>query len=150
MTTIDPAAPALDCLDVANRLRPVILHINRHLRREVHALGVTGGQVSVLASLRDNPGIGIGDLAARERMSAPSMSNHIDRLEASGMVTRQRADADRRRVGLFITAEGQGVLRAVRSRRTAWLAHRLATLAPEQIAAVDAAIDALSALVEEV
>ncbi len=142
-TPVDPGK----CLEVANRLRPTLLHINRHLRRELHALGVTGGQVSVLATVRDTPGIGVGDLAAREAMSAPSMSNQVDRLEASGMLTRQRDADDRRRVGLTITAEGQRVLRAVRSRRTGWLASRLQTLTDDDVARVDAAIDALSRLV---
>ena len=37
-----------DSLAVANRLRPVLVHLNRHLRREVHKLGVSAGQVALL------------------------------------------------------------------------------------------------------
>ena len=140
---------ALDPVAVANGLRPVLLHINRHLRRELHALGVGSSQVSLLASIQGNPGIGVGDLAAREGTSAPSVSNHIDKLESSGLVTRTRVDGgDRRRVGLTVTAEGARVLRAVRSRRTAWLAARLRELPEEQLRAVNAAIGGLAALVE--
>src|SRR6202165_287558 len=114
---------------VATRLRPVLVHLNRHLRREVHKLGVSAGQVSVLATIRNHSGIGIAELAAREGTSAPSISTHVNRLEASGLVVRgSAASTDRRRIGLSITAEGLGVLRAVRSRRTAWLAARLASL----------------------
>ena len=68
---------------MANGLRPVLLHLNRHLRRELHALGLGSSQVSLLATIQGTPGIGVGDLAAREGTSAPSVSNHIDRLEAS-------------------------------------------------------------------
>jgi DNA-binding MarR family transcriptional regulator len=139
---------AADSLAVANRLRPVLVHLNRHLRREVHKLGVSAGQVSVLAAIRDHPGIGIADLAAREGTSAPSISTHVNRLEVRGLVARGRsASTDRRRIGLSITAEGIGVLRAVRSRRTAWLAARLASLSPAERQAVAGAIDALDALV---
>lgn len=142
-------AAGLDPVAVANRLRPVLLHLNRHLRRELHALGVGSSQVSLLASIQATPGIGVGELAAREGTSAPSVSNHIDRLEAAGLVTRNRVDGgDRRRVGLAVTAEGARVLRAVRSRRTAWLASRLRELPDDQLLAVDAAIGGLRALVE--
>jgi DNA-binding MarR family transcriptional regulator len=142
-------AVQLDPVAVANGLRPVLLHLNRHLRRELHALGVSSSQVSLLALIQGNPGIGVGDLAAKEATSAPSVSNHIDRLEASGLVTRSRVDGgDRRRVGLAVTAEGARVLRAVRSRRTAWLAARLRELPDDQLRAVEAAIAGLRALVE--
>jgi DNA-binding MarR family transcriptional regulator len=142
-------AANLDPVEVANHLRPVLLHLNRHLRRELHALGVGSSQVSLLSSISNTPGIGVAELAAREGTSAPSISNHIDRLEAAGLVIRtRRGDGDRRRVGLTNTAEGQRVLRAVRSRRTAWLAARLRDLPADQLRAIDAAIDGLSALVE--
>jgi DNA-binding MarR family transcriptional regulator len=142
-------AAALDPVAVANGLRPVLLHLNRHLRRELHALGVGSSQVALLAAIQATPGIGVGELAAREGTSAPSVSNHIDRLETSGFVTRSRVDGgDRRRVGLTITGEGARVLRAVRSRRTAWLAARLRELPEDQLRAVDAAIVGLRALVE--
>ncbi|MDQ2959884.1 MAG: MarR family transcriptional regulator [Candidatus Dormibacteraeota bacterium] len=140
---------ALDPVAVANALRPVLLHINRHLRREVHSLGISGSQVSLLGSIAGHPGIGVAELAGREGTSAPSICNHIDRLEAAGLVIRTKGDApDRRRVGLSCTAEGQRVLRTVRSRRTAWLASRLRDLAADQLVALEAAIPALSTLVD--
>jgi DNA-binding MarR family transcriptional regulator len=140
---------ALDPVGVANRLRPVLLHLNRHLRRELHALGLGSSQVSLLSSISKTPGIGVAELATREGTSAPSISNHIDRLEAAGLVMRSRnGEGDRRRVGLTNTPEGQRVLRAVRSRRTAWLAAGLRDLPAEQLRAIDAAIDSLSALAE--
>ncbi len=143
------AAAALDPVAVANGLRPVLLHLNRHLRRELHALGVGSSQVSLLAAIHATPGIGVGELATREGTSAPSISNHIDRLEAAGLVSRSRVDGgDRRRVGLACTAEGARVLRTVRSRRTAWLAARLRDLPDDQLRAIDAALDGLRALVE--
>src|SRR4029077_16464323 len=144
-----PAGPALDPVVVANGLRPLLLHLQRHLRRELHALGVGGSQVSLLAALHGAPGLGVGELAAREGTSAPATPNPIARLEAAGLVTRSRAgDGDRRRIGLTCTAEGGRVLRAVRSRRTAWLAALLRGPPDDQLRAIDAALPALGALVE--
>jgi DNA-binding MarR family transcriptional regulator len=141
--TADPVA-------LANRLRPVLLQIARQLRREVHPLGVTGGQVSLLVSIRRNPGIGVRELASREGVSAAAMCRHVDRLERAGLVTRTPPPAeDRRRVGLEVTPEAERVLRLVRSRRTAWLASRLKQLEPEQLEALDAAIEPLLGLLAE-
>jgi DNA-binding MarR family transcriptional regulator len=141
LTTIQP-------IDVANRLRPVLLQISRHLRRELAPLGITGGQAALLHAVRTNPGIGVRDLARREGVSAASMSTALTRLETAGLLARSRTGADRRRVGLELTEFGHRVLRSARSRRTAWLAARLNHLTPEQLAAVDGAIEPLLELLE--
>ncbi len=111
----------LDTLTVADGLRPVLLRVGRELRREAREVGVSPEQVSLLVAIKYAPGIGVRDLATRERISPPAMSNHVDRLERDGLVARTPSDSDRRRVGLTLTDEGQRVLRRVRSRRTAWL-----------------------------
>ena len=139
---------APDTVDVANRLRPVLLKLNRELRREIHSLGVTGGQVGLLVTIRHNPGIGVRELASLERMSTPGMSKLVARLEGAGLVKRTPGE-DRRRVGLSLTPEAEGVLRSVKNRRTAWLAKRLKELDPERIQAIDEAIEALAELLEE-
>ena len=144
-----PIAVAADPTVLANRLRPVLLHLNRQLRREIHSLGVTGGQVSLLVQIKYHPGIGIRELATLERVSVPGMSKFVARLEEAGLVERAPVAGDQRRVGLTLTSAGQKVLRSVRSRRTAWLAARLSQLDPEEIDAIDAAIEQLVHLLEE-
>jgi DNA-binding MarR family transcriptional regulator len=143
-----PPVLAPDTTAVANRLRPVLLKLGRELRREIHSLGVTGGQVSLLVQIKYSPGIGIRELAARERISVPGMSKFIARMEAAGLVERQAVGGDRRRVGLHVTTAGHRVLRSVKSKRTAWLAERLRGLEPGELDAIDAAIEPLSRLLE--
>jgi DNA-binding MarR family transcriptional regulator len=139
----------LEPLAVANRLRPALLRLARELRRESHALGVTGGQVSLLFQIQRNRGIGVRGLAALERMSPAAMSGYVDRLERAGLVRRTPDPKDRRRHGLSVKEEGDRVLRSVKSRRTAWLAARLEHLDPDELAAVDAAVEPLLSLLEE-
>jgi DNA-binding MarR family transcriptional regulator len=134
-----------DPVTTANRLRPVLLRIARELRREIHSLGVTGGQVSLLISIKKNPGITATELAERERVSAPGMSGHLVRLEAASLIERTRAE-DRRRIGLYLTEEGDRVLRSVRKKRTAWLVERLERLDPEERDSIERSIDALEKL----
>ena len=133
---------------LANRLRPVLLRLARELRREIHSLGVTGGQVSLLVAIKSNPGITARELADRERISAPGMSGHLVRLEAAELIRRERA-SDRRRIGLYLTEEGDRVLRSVKKKRTAWLASRLDRLAPAEREAVARALPALEKLLAE-
>jgi DNA-binding MarR family transcriptional regulator len=147
MPSPSPTAVASDPIAVANQLRPVLLQLNRELRREVHSLGVTGGQVSLLVQIQRTPGIGVRDLAQRERMSAPGMSKYIARLESAGLLSRE-ALPDKRRVGIRLTEEGERVLRSVKKRRTAWLAARLRELEPRELHAIGAAVEPLARLLE--
>ncbi|MDX6520383.1 MAG: hypothetical protein QOJ31_1905 [Gaiellales bacterium] len=142
LTVSDPVA-------VANRLRPVLLQLSRHMRRELAPLGITGGQAALLHAVRSNPGIGVRELAKREGVSAASMSTALTRLEVAGLLGRTRAGSDRRRVGLELTEAGTRVLRSARSRRTAWLAARLRQLSPDQLDAVDRVIVPLMVLLED-
>jgi DNA-binding MarR family transcriptional regulator len=135
-------------VNVANRLRPVLLQLVRELRREVHPLGVTGGQVSLLVQIKRHPRIGVRELAALERVSPAAMSGAVDRLERAGLVRRQVDASDRRRQGLTVSQAGERVLRAVKRRRTAWLASKLERLSPEELEAIDAAIEPLAFLLE--
>ena len=129
---------------LAERLRPLLLRLNRDLRREALPMGVTAGQVSLLVAIGNTPGIGVRDLARLERMSAPAMVGYVDRLTAAGLVMRGPVEGDRRRVGLELTADGRRVLRSARAMRTAWLAARLRRLTGEQLAALEAALEPLA------
>jgi DNA-binding MarR family transcriptional regulator len=135
--------------EVAGALRPVLMKLNRELRRETAAFGVTGGQAALLDIIRRSPGIGVRELAARERIAPASMSVAVARLEKAGLVRRTADPLDRRRQALWVTERGDRILRTVRTRRTAWLAARLKRLPAEQLAAVEAAIEPLSELLED-
>lgn len=137
-----------DPVVVANELRPVLLKLARQLRRELHELGVTGGQVAVLAHVAREPGIGVGRLAELEGVSRPRMSKVVQDLCAADLVATERG-SDRRRVGLALTPRARTVLKSVKRRRTAWLASRLERLAPEELDALEAAIPFLERLLED-
>jgi DNA-binding MarR family transcriptional regulator len=139
-------AVTIDTTALANQLRPVLLKLNRELRREIHSLGVTGGQVGLLVQIKTRPGIGMRELASVERMSVPGMSKFVAKLESAGLVQRAAVQGDQRRVGLSLTPAGHKVLRSVKSKRTAWLADRLRHLDPEQLEAIDSAIEPLAHL----
>jgi len=135
-----------DPLTVANELRPVLLRLARELRKETDGLGVTSRQVTLLWLIRNHPGLSLRELAAEERISAPALSGHVDRLEKAGLIGRVRDGVDRRRVGLTLTDEGVRLLKRVRARRTSWLADRLKGLDPSDLEAIETAIQPLGRL----
>jgi DNA-binding MarR family transcriptional regulator len=146
---MQPPPKTVNTAAVADQLRPVLLRVGRELRREARTVGISPERVALLVTIKYAPGIGVRELAARERVSPPAMTKHVDRLERDGLLERTPSADDRRRVGLALTEEGQRVLRRVRSRRTAWLASRLGALTPAELAAVEAAIEPLSHLLPE-
>ncbi len=135
-----------DPATLADGLRPVLLRLSRELRRETESLGVTSRQVTLLWLVRQQPGLSLRELAAEERISAPALSGHVDRLEKAGLLERARSTDDRRRVGLTLTVDGAKLLKRVRARRTTWLAQRLRQLNQDEVAAVEAALEPLRRL----
>ena len=123
-----------DPVALADGLRPVLLRLARELRRETESLGVTSRQVTLLWLIRERTGLSLRELAAEERISAPALSGHVDRLERAGLLERVRSTDDRRRVGLALTDDGARLLRRVRARRTGWLSERLQGLEPAELA----------------
>ena len=136
-------------IELADELRPALLRLARELRKETEQLGVTSRQVTLLWLVRARPGTSMRDLAAEERISAPSLSGHVDRLERLGLIERVRATDDRRRVGLRLTPEGVKLLRRVRKRRTTWLAERLSRLDADELDGIASALPALHRLTEQ-
>jgi DNA-binding MarR family transcriptional regulator len=135
---------AADVSALADALRPVLLRLGRRLRREADQLGLSALDSALLQMVAKHEGIGVSELADKERTSRPTMSSHVKRLEAEGWLTRQAPQADdRRRVGLAITPAGLKALEAVRRRRNDWLADRLTRLTPEQRELIAEAVGAL-------
>ena len=100
----------------------------------------------MLHAIKLNPGIGVSELAERERMSRPSMSSHVKRLRALDWIAADTDAGDGRRVGLSLSATGKTALAAIRRRRNDWLSGRLATLSESDRRALAAAAGPLLAL----
>jgi len=74
------------------------------------ALGPVGSSMAtylVLKMAGEWPGISQRRLAAIIGVEGPTLSHHLDRLEADGLVVRRRADDDRRVVSVEITECGR-------------------------------------------
>lgn len=111
-------------------LRIAIMRTSRRLRAEAASRSLSPGQYSVLAAII--PGsMSVGQLAEREQIQAPSMTRIVNHLQDAGLVIRCAGVDDKRRVLVQITEAGSAALAAARSKRTEWLAKRVAALSPE-------------------
>jgi DNA-binding MarR family transcriptional regulator len=140
------SAPTTDELvELAVRLRLAIARTHRQLRLNDTA-EMSPTLNSCLVTIERRGPLTHGELAAIERLSPPTITNVIGKLEGHGYVRRTRDPADGRVSMLEITREGLDVLQEGRARRTAWLVDRLQELSPAEIRRLLAATDVLEVL----
>ncbi|WP_203568707.1 MarR family winged helix-turn-helix transcriptional regulator [Aestuariimicrobium ganziense] len=114
---------------IAQQLRAACMRITRRVRLE--ASGMPPHQFAVLAALDHHPHTA-SELAAREQVSAPSMSRTIRELTEQGLVQHETSETDRRRKILTLTGEGEQMVQQVRRSRDHWMIERVRELPPEQ------------------
>nr|WP_277349656.1 MarR family transcriptional regulator [Planosporangium thailandense] len=106
-------------------------------------------QLSVLATLDKHGPLRSGELAAREAVTAPTMTRVLSSLAERGLINREPDPTDARSVRVSLSPAGLQALARIRSERTALLGARVARLTAEQRASLVAALPALEALIEE-
>jgi len=140
---ISPTTPEL-----ASRLRLAITRTARRLRQQGDpALSPT--LIAALSTIEREGPLTPSELANRERVRRPTITRVAGKLAEAGFVARIPDDRDGRAARLRVTAEGRRVLRALRTRKTAYLARRLERLEPEQRELLARASDILERLLEE-
>ncbi len=125
-------AEPVDVAALAEALRGPLLRVSRRLRLEAQKAGLSVLDALILGAVTKKPGVGVSALAEAEQTSKPTMSAHIMRLVAAGLLERRIDAADGRRWGLAVTAAGARKLEAIRRQRNDWLAARLTKLTPEE------------------
>jgi DNA-binding MarR family transcriptional regulator len=78
----------------------------------------------------------------------PTATRVLARLEELGLVDRAPDPADRRSSLISVSAAGRTLLRRQRSRKNQFLARRLATLEPDEVATLDRAAAILERLLD--
>ena len=82
------------------------------------ALGAAGGTVPswlVLRALKQEPHRTQQDIARAIGIGGPTLTHHLDGMEAAGLVRRSRDGEDRRAVRVELTAEGDAAFHRLRA-----------------------------------
>jgi len=111
--------------DIASRLHSVAIHLLRHVREVDLAMRLSPARASALSVLVFGGERTIGELAAAEQVTPPTMTRLVGALEADGYVKRTPGADDRREVFVRATAKARRVLEAGRRRRVEELSRLL-------------------------
>lgn len=140
-----PRVDADDVAALAARLRLSTTRLARRLRSEAD-IGLSPSQLSALAAVHVHGPVTLGDLADHERVSRPTVTKVVDRLEQSGFLRRIADDDDRRVCRVAVTDAGRDLVAQSRERKTAWLAARLGGVDRRDRERLAAALDVLDEL----
>ncbi|MBI3759573.1 MAG: MarR family transcriptional regulator [Deltaproteobacteria bacterium] len=121
--------------------------MDRLLRRQDDAFGLTAARISALSVLVFHGPMMLGQLASHEQVSAPTMSRMIAALQQIGLVAAVNGREDRRTVEITATFKGKKLLQKARRRRVADLTRRLAGFSDAEIALLDRASTLLERIV---
>lgn len=95
---------------VMDSLRRIVQALRESTRQSELVNGPTPAQLLVLKRIEDHDGISINELAALTFTHQSTVSEIVTRLEARGLVRRERATTDGRRVEIHLTEAGQAAL----------------------------------------
>lgn len=91
-------------------LRKIIRAIDLRSKQLSREVGLTGPQLLVMREVLKQPGIMVRQTAANINLSPATVTSILDRLEAKQLIQRIRSDEDKRRVGIFLTEQGEEIL----------------------------------------
>ena len=84
---------------------------NRIYRKPLEKLGLTYPQYLVMVVLWAQDGLTVGQIGERLRLDSSTLTPLLKRLDALGLVSRERSTEDERRVNVRLTARGRGLRR---------------------------------------
>lgn len=126
----------------------MITRTARRLRQEA-GTDLGPSQAASLATIERHGPLAPSELAERERIKRPTATRILGHLEGAGLVERIRDPEDGRSAILSVSVEGRALLRKLRARKTAYLAHQLEELDDEDLAALVRAADVLERMLDD-
>jgi DNA-binding MarR family transcriptional regulator len=136
-----------DALAAADRIHSAAIHLLRRVHLVDEEMGISPARASALSVLVFGGPRSLTELAAAERVTAPTMSKLVAAMEAEGLVRRRPHETDARAIRLHATPKARRILERGRARRVELLESLLADATPREVAAVRAAAEVLERVV---
>jgi len=102
--------------NIGFHIRIVQMRVFREFYRTFEGSGVTPGMHTVLAIIRDNPGVRQRTLAELLMVREPNMTRMIQGLQGSNLIAREIDKTDRRAFHLVLTDKGRALMDGVQAR----------------------------------
>ena len=126
--------------NIMDNIRRVFQILNEESQRIKHQTGLTGPQLWAIGVIHEHGPINISDIARRMYLHPTTVLGIIDRLEARGLVSRNRSKDDRRVIWLELTQSGKDLVQSVPEVVRGLLGARLEGVAFDDLAEIDEGI----------
>jgi DNA-binding MarR family transcriptional regulator len=96
--------------EILRSLRRILRKVSQHSRNLSREVGLTVPQLLCMRAIRDggsNGRVTAATVSQRVRLSPPTVSRIVERLERAGLISRKRDHEDRRRVWISLTDNGR-------------------------------------------
>lgn len=148
VVTQPPAPPDELPEQLLGQFRMLLSVVKAHFQAVEQASGLGGAQVWALATIAQQPGLGVGDLARRLSVRQPTASNLLKSLVDAGLVRTTKDTLDRRLSHLHITPSGRQRLAKVPGPMSGVLPDALRQLDPASAAQLKHHLGALLNLLD--
>jgi DNA-binding MarR family transcriptional regulator len=133
-------------VDTLDAIRALVGALTRSARSVERKTGVTTAQLFVLRQLAASETLSLSEIADRTLTRQSTVSVVVTRLVAQGLVRRDRAADDRRRLELSLTPAGRRLLARAPEPTTGRLLTALDELTSDQLQSLSRGLDALIAV----
>lgn len=133
---------------IVQSFRRIFKAIHQYSEEVLKEFGVTGPQLWLLKTLREEGGTSVGELSEKMYLHISTVSGIIDRLEAKGYVVRKREARDRRVVTVHLTAAGKRIVDRAPEPSQGKLLYSLQTLSEKDVLEMHDALQKIVRLME--
>jgi DNA-binding MarR family transcriptional regulator len=134
--------------ELPTRLRLAIMRLARRLRQQAEP-DLSPSMLSAMANIEYLQPVTLGHLAKAERVTPPTMTKIVGRLEDAGLVTRVVDPGDRRIQRVSLSRDGVKLIARNRSRKNAYLARKLRQLEPDEVSKLEEAVGVIEKILED-
>ncbi|GAA0884374.1 MarR family transcriptional regulator [Sphingobacterium siyangense subsp. cladoniae] len=115
--------------EVAHRLRDLVSHLNRKLRKQISNKDqLSISELNVIKLLFENGEVLPSEICGHFNLSSQYVSQILGKLQTLGLITRKQAGTDKRKNFAIITKAGEKWLKISRQEREEWLATSIASV----------------------
>ena len=134
--------------DIFMDLRRIMRAMDVYSRQLATSHGLTGPQMLCLREITTGGSLTTGTLARAMALSPATLTGILDRLEARGLVSRERRPEDKRRVLVSLTAHGRQMAQELPSPLQERFGSRMAKLSTDEQTAIRIALGSVARMME--
>lgn len=128
---------------ILETLRHIDKMFHRHMKFGLEGLPVTPHQFGMLVRISEHPGLTVSEMARNALMAKSNISEMVDRLYREGLLEKRHDRADARLTMLFVSDEGEKLLKTMKIRHRAVVEAALTGVDDERLAALAEGLELL-------